>query len=159
MVEGKSEANKLSVFISYSRDDLAFADQLDAALNLHQYDVSLDRHGISGGEDWQSRLGALIRDADTIVFILSPSSAHSDTCRWEVEEAMRRNKRIIPVVCRALGAASPPQPLSALNYIFFYAEPRSLGSGFGTGLARLVSALNTDLDWLREHTRLLQRAS
>jgi hypothetical protein len=33
------------------------------------------------------------------------------------------------------------------------------GSGFGTGLARLVSALDTDLDWLREHTRLLQRAS
>jgi hypothetical protein len=52
----------------------------------------------------------------------------------------------------------PPQ-LSALNYIFFYAEPRLPGSGFGTGLARLASALDTDLDWLREHTRLLQRAS
>jgi hypothetical protein len=36
---------------------------------------------------------------------------------------------------------------------------KSPGSGFGTGLARLISALDTDLDWLREHTRLLQRAS
>jgi WD40 repeat protein len=159
MVEGKSDANQLRVFISYSRDDLAFADQLDAALNLHQYEVSLDRHGIAGGEDWQSRLGAMIRDADTIVFILSPSSAHSNMCRWEVEEAVRLHKRIIPVTCRALEAASPPPPLSALNYIFFYAEPRAPGSGFGTGLARLVAALNTDLDWLREHTRLLQRAN
>ena len=31
-------------------------------------------------------------------------------------------------------------------------------SGFGTGLANLVTALNTDFDWLREHTRYLQRA-
>jgi hypothetical protein len=50
--------DKVSVFISYSRDDLAFADQLDAALRLHKFDVVLDRKGISGGEAWQPRLGA-----------------------------------------------------------------------------------------------------
>jgi hypothetical protein len=54
---------------------------------------------------------------------------------------------------------NPPPQLAALNYIFFYAEPRSPGSGFGTGLVQLASALNTDLDWLREHTRYLQRAT
>jgi hypothetical protein len=46
-----------------------------------------------------------------------------------------------------------------LNYIFFYKEPKTPDSGFGTGLARLVEALNTDLEWLREHTRLLLRAT
>src|SRR5262249_6012113 len=30
---------------------------------------------------------------------------------------------------------------------------------FGTGLLSLVEALNTDFDWLREHTRYLQRAT
>jgi hypothetical protein len=29
----------------------------------------------------------------------------------------------------------------------------------GTGLASLIAALNTDFDWLREHTRYLQRAT
>jgi hypothetical protein len=57
------DASKLKVFISYSRDDLKFADQLDAALQTHHYDVAIDRHGISGGEDWKHRLGTLIRDA------------------------------------------------------------------------------------------------
>ena len=38
-------------------------------------------------------------------------------------------------------------------------SPRLPGSGFGTGLANLVAALNTDFDWLREHTRYLQRAT
>jgi hypothetical protein len=91
--------------------------------------------------------------------VLSPSSARSEICAWEVGEAIRLGKRIIPVLCRALNGTSPPAQLAELNYIFFYEEPRSPGSGFGSGLVRLVAALNTDLDWLREHTRYLQRAS
>ena len=123
------------------------------------FDPTLDRHGISGDEDWKSRLGNLIRHADTIVFVLSPSSARSEICAWEVGEAIRLGKRIIPVLSRPLDGAIPPPQLVDLNYIFFYEEPRSPGSGFGTGLLALVTALNTDLDWLREHTRYLQRAT
>ena len=91
--------------------------------------------------------------------MLSPSSAVSEFCKWEVEEALRLNKRILPVVCRPLGGASPPPQLASLNYIWLYREPSLQGSGFGVGLAELVKTLNTDLDWLREHTRYLQRAT
>ena len=158
-IKNTESGNKLSVFISYSRDDLDFADQLDAALDLHDFDVTLDRHNISGGEDWQAQLGALIRDADTVAFVLSPSSAPSEICRWEVAEATRFGKRIIPILCRPLDDAEPPSELANRNYIYFYNEPKSPGSGFGAGLVKLVKALNTDLDWLREHTRLLRRAT
>ncbi len=80
-------------------------------------------------------------------------------CAWEVEEAVRLGKRIIPVVCRGLESRDPPPHLKNLDYVFFYTEPKVAGSGFGHGLSRLVAALNTDLDWMREHTRLLARAS
>jgi len=90
--------------------------------------------------------------------VLSPSSARSDICDWEVEEAARLNKRILPLNCRPLDGASPPPRLRERNYIFFYEEPKLPGSGFGSGLANLITALNTDFDWLREHTRYLQRA-
>jgi TIR domain len=154
-----NDAEKLRVFISYSRDDLDFADQLDTALRYYGFASTLDRHGISGGEDWQRRLSNLIRDADTVAFVLSPASAKSDICSWEVREAVRLGKRIIPVLCRPLDDASPPPQLQDLNYIFFYPDPKSPGSGFGTGLERLGTALNTDLEWLRDHTRYLQRAT
>jgi hypothetical protein len=153
-----SDRGKLRVFISYSRDDLNFADQLDAALSTCGFQCLIDRHGISGGEDWKRRLGNLISEADTVVFVLSPSSARSEICDWEVEEAARLNKRILPVNCRPLKDVNPPARLRELNYIYFYEEPKLPGSGFGTGLADLVTALNTDFDWLREHTRYLQRA-
>src|SRR5215467_7418301 len=153
-----SDKGKLRVFISYSRDDLDFADQLDDALNAYRFECLIDRHGISGGEDWKRRLGNLISEADTVVFVLSPSSARSPICDWEVQEATRLNKRILPIVWRPLEGVSPPLRLRELNHIFFYEEPKLPGSGFGNGLAKLIAALNTDFDWLREHTRYLQRA-
>src|SRR5262245_31986235 len=153
------DRGKLRVVISYSRDDLRFADQLNAALNAYGFDCVIDRHGISGGEDWNRRLGTLISEADTVVFVLSPTSARSEVCDWEVEEAIRLGKRILPVVSRPLEGASPPSRLRDRNYIFFYEDQKVSDSGFGTGLASLVTALNTDLEWLREHTRYLQRAT
>jgi TPR repeat protein len=153
------DRSKLRVFVSYSRDDLDFADQLDAALNACGFECIIDRQDISGGEDWKRRLGNLISEADTVVFVLSPTSARSEICAWEVEEAARLSKRILPVNCRPLKGASPPPRLRDLHYIFFHADPKAPGSGFGTGLAKLIAALNTDFDWLREHTRYLQRAT
>jgi TPR repeat protein len=154
------DRGKLRVFISYSRADLNFADQLDAALNAYGFECFIDRQAISGGEDWKRRLGSLISEADTVVFVLSPTSARSEICTWEAEEAERLGKRILPVIQRPLEGASPPPQLRERNYIFFYTDPEAApGAGFGTGLAKLVAALNTDFDWLREHTRYLQRAT
>ncbi len=159
MADALAASENLRVFVSYSRDDTDFADQLVEGLALTGIEATVDRHGISGGEAWEARLGALIRAADAVVFVLSPSSARSDVCGWEVDAAAALNKRIIPVIPRALDGAAPPHKLQDLNYIFFYGEPKTPGSGFGSGLKRLTAALNTNLTWLREHTRLLERAT
>ena len=50
-----ADRGKLRVFISYSRDDLDFADQLNAALDACGFECFIDRQ--SGGEDWKRRLG------------------------------------------------------------------------------------------------------
>ena len=159
MTEMTQQSGKLNVFISYSRDDLAFADQLYAALGIFDFELSIDRHSIVGGDEWEKRLGALIRDAVTVVFVLSPSSAVSKFCKWEVEEALRLSKRILPVLCRSLDGVSPPPQLASRNYIYLYTNSELPGSGFGTGMAQLVMALKTDLDWLREHTDYLRQAN
>jgi TIR domain len=147
------DRGKLRVFISYSREDLDFADQLNLALDACGFECFIDRQGISGGEDWKRRLGNLISEADTVVFVLSPTSARSEICAWEVEEATRLNKRILPVNCQPLKGATPPPRLRDLNYIFFHTDGKTPGLGFGSGLAKLIAALNTDFEWLREHTR------
>jgi hypothetical protein len=146
--------DKLKVFVSYNRGDLDIADQLVAVLEWQGFQVFIDRKGIHGAEGWKERLGQLILASDTIVFLLSPDSAQSEICAWEVDEAARHGKRIIPVLCRPLDGRQPPARLRDLNYIYLYAEKTVPGSGFGTGQVQLVAALSVDIEWLREHTRL-----
>jgi TPR repeat protein len=158
MADVPTEAGKLNVFVSYSRADFEFADQLVAALELAGYKLAIDRSDIHGAEAWKEKLAALIGEADTVVFLLSPSSAQSKTCAWEVQQAVALNKRIIPVAVSPLHGTPAPPPLEKLNYIFFYNEPDKPGTSWASGLRELDVALKTDVGWLREHTRLLQRA-
>jgi hypothetical protein len=122
------KTDKLNVFISYSRADLAFADELFTGLEWAEFDPRLDRHAIVEGEDWKKRLGGLIADADTVVFVISPDSAHSDICKWEIDESARLSKRILPVLWRPPGAIPVPEKLAALNYVRFD-EGRSFMAG------------------------------
>ena len=154
MSSDAADTKKLKVFISYSRKDLEFADQLVAVLKLQDFQPIIDRVGIHAAEKWEERLGQLILQSDIVVFVLSPDSAASKICGWEVEEAIRRGKQVIPILCRPLGDQQPHERLRDLNYIHFYADPDMPGSGFGTGQVRLIDALSVDVNWLREQTRL-----
>ena len=153
MANDNQPSADLRLFISYSRQDLDFADQLVAALDAFGFKTTIDRKGIHGAEKWEQRLGQLILESDTIVAVITPNSATSEACRWEVDEAVKLAKRIVPIVWQPLGDVKPHAYLQDLNYIFFYPEPHVPGSGFGQGLADLVEALSTDVEWMREHTR------
>jgi hypothetical protein len=144
----------LKVFISYSRKDGDFAEDLVAALEACGFTPYLDRHDVAPGEPWEERLERLILEADTVVFVLSPNSVASERCEWELEKTEQLGKRILPVVQRTVPEETVPQRLRRLNYIFF-----SEGHHFGAGLRSLARTLNTDLDWIREHTRLGETAA
>ena len=87
------DATKLRVFLSYSRADIEFADQLVAILEVLGFEPLIDREGIHGAENWKVRLGQLILESDIVVFVLSPESSTSDVCAWEVEEALNAENR------------------------------------------------------------------
>ena len=155
---GEKPSEKLKVFVSYSRADLAFADELASGLDVMGFQALIDRHAIREGEDWKGRLGTLIAEAGTVVFVLSPDSARSSVCAWEVEEAARLSKRIMPVLWRPVEGLPAPARLAALHYTRFDPGEDGKPRSFMEGLKALAKALATDLDWLNEHTRLLTRA-
>jgi hypothetical protein len=72
---GTPTSEKLNVFISYSRADLVFADELFAGPEWAGFDPRLDRHAIAEGEDWKKRLGALIA--------ASPGGVRIFTASWD----------------------------------------------------------------------------
>jgi hypothetical protein len=158
LADGTEAKDKLKVFVSYSRSDIDFADQLVLALEDKGFEPIIDRHDIDPGEKWKDRLGALIFSCDTVVFVLSERSAGSPICRWEVDEAERLNKPMIPVAPQAFDGDPPPQ-LAEINYIHFYRTEAIPGSGFYRGVQELEQALKTDLDWKREATRVAEQAA
>ena len=94
-----SAGQKLKVFISYSRKDSGdFADELASGLELLGFAPFLDRHDIAAGEDWEARLGGLIQEADTVVFVVSPEAVKSKQCDWEIAKTKSLSKRLLPVV-------------------------------------------------------------
>lgn len=152
---GKPKDGKLRVFISYSRQDMAFVDRLQEALVERGVEASVDRNDIEKSEAWWARITQLITEADTIVFVLSPGSVDSKVCADEVAFAERLNKRFVPIVARELDGRVVPAALSGLNYVWFIANPAAEARGdFDGALADLVRALETDIPWIREHTRL-----
>ena len=141
---------RLKVFVSYARSDgSALAEELVTALEVAGFEGYLDRHDISAGEDWEQRLDTLIRQADTVVFLITPSAVASERCTWELDLARALAKRIIPVLGLPCAEATIPVDLRRLNFINF-----APGNSFARGLGQLVGALRLDLDWIREHTRL-----
>src|SRR5688572_20744097 len=98
MKQAKTERSK--VFIHYSRRDLNFALDLAAELTKRGFVTLTDRRDVSLGssEEWISRLDYPVREADAIVFVISPSAVASEVSRAVLEEAARLGKRVIPVV-------------------------------------------------------------
>jgi formylglycine-generating enzyme required for sulfatase activity len=148
-------AEKLKVFVSYSRRDSSeFAEELVAGLELAGFFAFLDRHDIVAGEDWQARLGGLIRQADTVVFVVSPEAVKSERCAWEVDTALAETKRVLPVIWKPVLESDIPEELRRWQFVRF-----DTGFGIARPLAQLAEALRQDVDWIREHTRLGELAS
>ncbi|WP_417516858.1 toll/interleukin-1 receptor domain-containing protein [Minwuia sp.] len=137
------------VFLSYSRKDRDRAQRIADVLRERHFGVFKDTDDILPTEEWKGRLEQLIEEADTIVFLLSPHSAASEVCAWEVEYATSLNKRIAPIVIEEVEGKDIPPLLARLNFIFCTERDR-----FEDAVDSLVSALNVDIDWIREHTRL-----
>ena len=142
------------VFISYSRKDKDFVRQLHDALAARQQDVWVDWEDIPPTADWHAEIFAAIQSANSFIFVLSPDSIASQVCGEELAHAVKQQKRLVPIVCREVNPQSAPLSVSSLNWIFF--RPTD---DFNAAFATLITALNTDLDWVKAHTRLLMRAS
>ncbi|MEM7460026.1 MAG: toll/interleukin-1 receptor domain-containing protein [Pseudomonadota bacterium] len=155
-----TSTDQLVVFVSYSRAQVHFADELELYLSNQNHKVLLDRHGISKGEDFQERLGEMILESDTVVFILSDESAMSKVCAWEIEEATRLSKRILVVTLSDLSEGIPaPQALAGIDWIHCWNNPAVPGSSQTKGLIELDTALRTDVHWLRQCTEYQRQAA
>jgi WD40 repeat protein len=91
--------NLFDAFISYGRaDSLAFGKILYARLLEVGFKIWFDQNDIPLGVDFQNQIDDGIEKAHNFLFLIAPHSVNSPYCLKEIELAIKRNKRIIPLL-------------------------------------------------------------
>ncbi len=146
-----------SLMISYSRKDKVFVKQLYESLLAQGFspdDIWVDWEGIPLSADWMAEITKGIRSSNAFIFVISPDSVASEVCKKEIEIAVESNKRFIPILYREPGRdAKLHEKISSHNWVYIRDEQE-----LEKTLPAFVEAINTDLDWLAQHTRLFNRA-
>ncbi|GAB1420190.1 hypothetical protein MASR2M15_02740 [Anaerolineales bacterium] len=145
------------LFISYSRRDKNFVRIIHERLEVDKRDVWVDWENIPLTAEWLEEIYLGIESSDAFVYIISPDSVRSEVCTLELKHAIENNKRLIPILHRDLveesdqGLLDPA--ISSHNWIFFRDQ-----DDFEESFKALIAALDTDLEYVRLHTRILVRA-
>jgi CHASE2 domain-containing sensor protein len=100
-----------NIFISYRRDDSSATAELlhdRLAAWFPRDEVFLDVQNIAPGEDWRRLLTERLAEYDVVLVVMGlawrgalaarTASGSDDFVRWEVAEALRQHKRVIPVL-------------------------------------------------------------
>ncbi|MEW6498935.1 MAG: toll/interleukin-1 receptor domain-containing protein, partial [Cyanobacteriota bacterium] len=170
-------------FISYGRaDSKAFATQLYARLLDKGFKVWFDQNDIPLGVDYQKQIDDGLEKSDNFLFIIAPHSINSPYCGLEIELALRRKKRIIPllhveqITQETWQQRNPGRPLSEwedykakgkhssypnmhpviskINWVYM----REGIDDFEKSFAGLLEIFERDRDYVHQHTYLLAKA-
>jgi WD40 repeat protein len=146
------------IFVSYSRKDRKFVEALCARLRVSGLNLWVDWENIPIAADWRQEIQEGIENAHTFLWIISPDSVASPYCQDEVTRAVNLNKRTIAVVWRSnydRDRFNHPALAAMKRYNWLYCESFEQ---LGSTVAALIRAINTDLEYVKAHTRLLLQA-
>ncbi|MEM6527588.1 MAG: TIR domain-containing protein, partial [Chloroflexota bacterium] len=171
------------LMISYSRQDGEFVRRLHAALTGRGRDVWVDWEDIPISAAWWDAISDAIESTQAFVFVISPDSMGSPICNLEIDAARYHSKRLVPILLKSTDLKEAMDKIQRRtlsddtrrvlgdreimdlvrdnwnsvarhNWISF-AE----GEDFEKNLDKLLTAIDTDLEYIKEHTRLLVRAA
>jgi CHASE2 domain-containing sensor protein len=175
--------NFQDAFISYGRaDSKTFATQLYARLLEKGFKVWFDQNDIPLGVDYQKQIDDGLEKSHNFLFIIAPHSINSPYCGLEIELALRRKKRIIPllhveqITQEIWQQRNPDRPLSEwedykakgkhssfpnmhpaigkINWVYM----REGIDDFEKSFAGLLEIFERDRDYVHQHTYLLAKA-
>src|SRR5215203_3226186 len=141
------------VFISYAREDQDFVRELQDALEEHNRKTWIDWKDIPLTAKWKEEVFSAIDQADSFAAVISPDFIVSKTCQEELDHAAHNHKRMVPLWHRDVDDEEVPPDLAAHQYVYLRES-----DDFEDSFERLLKALDTDMEWVHFHTRLLVRA-
>src|ERR1041385_7438516 len=105
-----------NIFISYSRREVGFVDDLVRNLEQVGHEVWLDYRNLIPGKPWQDQIYEGIQNAGVILLVVSKASLSSQNVEVEWHRVLQENKRIILLVFEAV---TLPKELETYEWVDF----------------------------------------
>lgn len=102
------------LFVSYSRHDYVFVEQLVGSLKRQGFRVFLDSSDIDPGDNFVAKLSKEIKRTTAIVPVISEKYSLSRWAQAELYQALTTNKMAIPVLISTGSISSLDEPLQRL---------------------------------------------
>jgi hypothetical protein len=125
------------IFISYSRADKTFVDNMVQGLERSGFSVWMDRDDIRGGTQWRAAIAQAIRGCDVFLVVLTSNSTDSNNVNQEMALASDHKRPILPILAEACDIPDGfDYQLAGLQRIDFCHDPADRAFG------QLVDAIN-----------------
>ena len=147
------------VFVSYRRKDVEFTKQLVEELQKAGKECWIDWEDIPPGSvGFSDDIKRGLEGADAFIAILTPDYLESPYCMdLELKYAVELKKKLIPIVLKKFDGYDIPADISHINWVYFTPHAGHENT-FDESLPKVMQALDTDLEHVRTHKRLLLRA-
>lgn len=120
-----------NIFMSYSRRELGFVDDLVSKLEAEGYGVWLDYRVLIPGTPWKGQIDKGLNDSDTVLLVVSKASIGSEYVALEWRHFLETNKRVILLIFEAVDV---PKELEKYEWVDFRGS-------YKAGLTELFSQL------------------
>jgi hypothetical protein len=123
------------LFVSYAREDAAFAQKLSGALRARGVGIWIDESNLPPGVDWDREIDLAIERCSAMAVVISPSALNSNEVRGEFRAALDQQKPVIPLLVKD---CELPRQLRTVEFLDFRSgkadDPERLAalSGFVT---------------------------
>jgi hypothetical protein len=120
-----------NIFISYSRRELGFVDDLVSRLESETYHVWLDYRALIPGSPWSVQIEKGLKEADTVLLVVSKAALASEYVATEWRHFLETKQRFILLIFEAVDL---PKELEQFEWVDFR-------SSYQAGLNELLSQL------------------
>ena len=120
-----------NIFMSYSRRELGFVDDLVKKLEDEKYNVWLDYRALVPGSPWYVLIDKGLKEADTVLLVVSKAAIASEYVALEWRHFLESKERVILLIFEAVDL---PKELEKYEWVDFR-------SNYKAGLKELFSQL------------------
>ena len=120
-----------NIFMSYSRRELGFVDDLVSKLEAEDYTVWLDYRALIPGSPWNVQIDKGLKEADTVLLVVSKAALASEYVALEWRHFLETKKRVILLIFEAVDL---PKELEQYEWVDFRGS-------YKAGLKELFSQL------------------